>query len=74
LVDLVSYERSLESDLKYAREKLAMLEAGTMQSGIRKPGNAWVDITPQTILLYKRLTVTFEAALIAVKAKRAQTP
>jgi hypothetical protein len=72
MVDLEPYERSLESDLKYARGKLAMLEAGTMQSGVRKPGHAWVDITPQTILLYKRLILTFEIALGSVKAKRPQ--
>jgi hypothetical protein len=72
MVDLASYQRSLESDLKYVREKLAMLEAGTMQSGVRKEGHEWLDVTPRTILLYKRMIVTYEASLNAVKAKLAQ--
>jgi hypothetical protein len=33
MVDLTEYVRSLESDLKYVHEKLAMLEAGTLQEG-----------------------------------------
>jgi hypothetical protein len=69
MVDLTEYVRSLESDLKYVREKLAMLEAGTLQEGVRKPGTEWVDISPSTILLYKRILVTYEASLIAVKTK-----
>jgi hypothetical protein len=69
MVDLTQYARSLESDLAYVREKLALLEAGTVQEGLRKPGKEWVDISAPTILLYKRIIVTYEAALNAVKAR-----
>jgi hypothetical protein len=73
MVDLTQYARSLESDLAYVREKLALLEAGTVQEGLRKPGHEWVDISAPTILLYKRIIVTYEAALIAVNAKLGAT-
>jgi hypothetical protein len=73
MVDLTQYARSLESDLAYVRGKLALLEAGTVQEGVRKPDQGWVDISAPTILLYKRIIVTYEAALIAVKAKQAAT-
>ena len=72
MVDLTQYARSLASDLAYISGKLALLEAGEMQEGARKTGAAWVDVTPQTILLYKRLIVTCEASLDAVKTKLAQ--
>jgi uncharacterized protein YhjY with autotransporter beta-barrel domain len=71
MVDLTQYARSLESDLAYVREKLARLEAGTMQEGVRAPDKGWVDITASTILLYKRIIVTYEASLHAVKTKLA---
>jgi hypothetical protein len=69
MVDLTQYGRSLESDLKYVRGTLALLEAGTAQAGLRAPGKEWVDVTPQTILLYKRMIFTYEASLNAVKTK-----
>jgi hypothetical protein len=74
MVDLTQYARSLESDLTYVREKLALLEAGTVQEGLRKPGKEWVDISAPTILLYKRIIVTYEAALTAVKARITARP
>jgi hypothetical protein len=52
-VDLTEYVRSLESDLTYVREKLAMLEAGTLQEGVRKPGMEWADNSASTIPLYE---------------------
>jgi hypothetical protein len=69
MVDLTQYARSLESDLTYIREKLAMLEAGTLQEGARKPDQVWVDITAPTIFLYKRMLVTYEAALMGVRTR-----
>jgi hypothetical protein len=70
MVDLTQYAHSLESDLAYVREKLALLEAGTWQEGVRKPpGQQWVDISAPTILLYKRIIFTYEAALMGVRTR-----
>jgi hypothetical protein len=71
MVDLTEYARSLESDLAYVRGILSRLEARKMRAGLRVEGKEWVDFSAQTILLYKRMIVTYEAALIATKAKMA---
>jgi hypothetical protein len=73
MVDLAKYARSLDSDLTYVREKLAALEAGEPQEGVRKRGKEWADISASTILLYKRIIVTYEASLHAVKTKLTAT-
>lgn len=71
MVDLVQYQRSLESDLAFVRGMLEKLEAGSVSAGMRAKDKAWVDFTAQTILLYKRMIVTYDAALIATKTKLA---
>ena len=72
MVDLAEYAHSLESDLAYVRGILSRLEARKMRAGLRADGKEWVDFSAQTILLYKRMIVTYEAALIATKAKLAE--
>ena len=69
MVDLAEYAHSLESDLAYVRGILSRLQARKMRAGLRAEGKEWVDFSAQTILLYKRMIVTYEAALIATKAK-----
>ena len=69
MVDLAQYAHSLESDLSYVRGILSRLEARKLRAGLRAEGKEWVDFSAQTILLYKRMIVTYEAALIATKAK-----
>jgi uncharacterized protein YhjY with autotransporter beta-barrel domain len=71
MVDLTQYAHSLESDLSFVRGMLARLEAGTMHAGMRARDKQWVDFTAQTILLYKRMIVTYDAALTAVKTRLA---
>lgn len=56
MVDLTEYARSLESDLPYVRGKIAMLETGTLQEGVRRPGKEWADISASTILLIRGLS------------------
>jgi hypothetical protein len=71
MVDLAEYAHSLESDLAYVRGILSRLEARRLRAGLRVEGKEWVDFSAQTILLYKRMIVTYEAALIAARAKMA---
>jgi hypothetical protein len=72
MVDLAQYAHSLESDLSYVRGILSRLEARKLRAGLRAEGKEWIDFSAQTILLYKRMIVTYEAALIATKAKLAE--
>ena len=71
MVDLAQYAHSLESDLAYVRGILSRLESRKLRAGLRAEGKEWVDFSAQTILLYKRMIVTYEAALIATRAKMA---
>jgi hypothetical protein len=71
MVDLAEYAHSLESDLAYVRGILSRLQSRKLRAGLRADGKEWVDFSAQTILLYKRMIVTYEAALIATRAKMA---
>ena len=71
-MDLAIYARSLRSDLDGAKKLLFAFEAGTLQAGTRRPSGEWEDVTFQTIQLYKRMIVTYEASLAAVEAKVAK--
>jgi hypothetical protein len=73
MVDLTEYARSLESDLTFVRGWLEKLESGAIQAGMRANGKEWVDFTRQTILLYKRMIFTYDAALMGVKTKLGQS-
>jgi hypothetical protein len=72
MVDLTEYVQSLESDLAYVRGILSRLESRRLRAGLRAEGKEWVDFSAQTILLYKRMIVTYEAALVTAKAKIAE--
>jgi hypothetical protein len=72
MVDLVQYARSLETDLAFVKGMVAKFEAGTYSAGFRPKDKEWVDFTAQTILLYKRMILTYDAALMGVKTKLAQ--
>jgi hypothetical protein len=72
MVDLSQYAHALESDLAYVRGILSRLEARKLRAGLRAEGKEWVDFTAQTILLYKRMIVTYEAALTTAKTKLAE--
>jgi hypothetical protein len=72
MVDLTQYVHSLESDLAYVRGILSRLESRKLRAGLRAEGKEWVDFSAQTILLYKRVIVTYEAALTATKTKLAE--
>jgi hypothetical protein len=73
MVDLAEYAHSLESDLAYVRGILSRLQSRKLRAGLRAEGKEWVDFSAQTILLYKRVIVTYEAALIATRAKMQNT-
>ena len=68
-MDLAVYARSLRSDMDGVKRLLTAFEAGTLQSGTRRKGSDWEDVTQQTIMLYRRMVVTYEASLMAVEAK-----
>jgi hypothetical protein len=72
MADLTEYVQSLESDLAYVRGILSRLQSRKMRAGLRAEGKEWVDFSAQTILLYKRMIVTYEAALVTAKAKIAE--
>ena len=72
MVDLVQYAQSLETDLAFVRDMVAKFEAGTYAAGFRPKGKAWIDFTPQTILMYRRMILTYDAALMGVRKKLAQ--
>jgi len=44
-------------------------ERGTLQAGTRRPSGEWEDVTQQTVQLYKRMIVTYEASLAAVEER-----
>jgi hypothetical protein len=73
MVDLAEYAHSLESDLAYVRGILSRLQSRKLRAGLRAEGKEWVDFSAQTILLYRRMIVTYEAALIATRAKMQNT-
>jgi hypothetical protein len=68
-MDLALYARSLESDLDAIRKLLTAFEAGTLQAGTRRPAGEWEDVTERTIQLYKRMIITYEASLTAVRTQ-----
>jgi hypothetical protein len=72
MVDLVQYARFLETDLAFVKEMAPKFEAGTYSAGFRPKGKEWVDFTAQTVLLYKRMILTQDAALMATQTKMAQ--
>jgi hypothetical protein len=72
MVDLVQYAHSLETDLAFVRDMVAKFEAGTYSAGFRPKDKVWIDFTPQTILMYKRMILTYDAALMATRKKLAQ--
>ena len=74
MVDLTEYARSLESDLPYVRGKIAMLETGTLQEGVRRPGKELGGHQRFDDPFDKRIVGTYEASLIAVKAKLQEPP
>jgi hypothetical protein len=71
-MDLALYARSLRSDLEAVKKLVLAFEAGTLIAGTRRPAGEWEDVTERTILLYKRMIVTYEASLSAVEARLKQ--
>jgi hypothetical protein len=51
---------------------VAKFEAGTYAAGFRPKDKAWIDFTAQTILMYKRMILTYDAALMATQTKLAK--
>lgn len=72
-MDLALYARSLKSDLDGVQKLLLAFEAGTLRAGTRRPAaEEWEDVTERTVLLYKRMVVTYQASLTAVEAQLAK--
>jgi hypothetical protein len=72
MVDLVQYAQSFETDLAFVRDMVTKFEAGTYAAGFRTKDKPWINFTPQTILMYKRMILTYDAALMGVKRKLAE--
>jgi hypothetical protein len=68
-IDLAVYPRSLRSDLDGVLKLVMAFERGTLQAGTRRPSGEWEDVTQQTVQLYKRMIVTYEASLAAVEER-----